>query len=391
MRDEISMKYIVGAKIVTETRVIENSALAFDGKFRDIVPLSAFDPAGKDILYANGLIAAPGLIDLHVHGCGGRDAMEGTAEALRVISAAVAKNGVTSFLAATMTMGRTEIASALSRIRSSIREDLPGARLLGAYLEGPFINAGFKGAQNPEHIINPDWTLVEHFTDTVKITTLAPELPGAVEFIAKCRENGIIASMGHTGATYEEAAEGIRAGVSHCTHLFNAMSGIHHRHPGAAAAALAGDIHCELIADGVHVHAALFELVRRTKGIGRVVLVSDCMAAGGMGDGAYSLGGQAVSVENGVARLLDGTLAGSVAKLNRCVYNFYEHTNSTLFEAFQTASLNPARELGISGRKGSIEAGKDADFILIDGNFDVKATYVNGNCVYKEPVTLPVI
>jgi N-acetylglucosamine-6-phosphate deacetylase len=206
---------------------------------------------------------------------------------------------------------------------------------------------------------------------------------GAAEFIRKLRENHIIASMGHTAATYEEAIGSIEAGVSHCTHLFNAMSGIHHRNAGTAVAALSSDINCELIADTIHIHPGLFEMIRKAKGADRIDLITDCMEAGGMPDGKYSLGGQKVFVKGSEARLEDGTLAGSVLKLNLALKNFYNNTKAELHEVFKMASINQAKELGIDDRKGSVAVGKDADFFIMDKDFNVKATYVKGECVYK--------
>lgn len=377
------MKYIKGAKIITETQVIEDHILGFDSNFRSIIPSDDFSDMHLDALDAEDLYIAPGLIDIHIHGSGGYDVMDGTDEAIRGISASIVKTGVTSFLATTMTMDRDRISCSLNRINLLMKEDLPGAQLLGAHLEGPFISSAFKGAQNSEFIVEPDWNLIEPYKDTVKIVTIAPEQPGAKELIKKIKENGIVASMGHTAATYDEAMEGIEAGVSHCTHLFNAMSGVHHRNPGAAVAALSSDVICEFLADKIHIHTGLFELVRKAKGVDQIILITDCIEAGGMSDGTYALGGQPVIVKNGEARLADGVLAGSVARLNQCLRNFYLNTKTELFEVFKMASINPARELKIDGFKGSVAIGKDADFILIDKDFNIKSTFLKGECVFE--------
>ena len=376
------LKYLKGGSIITETQVLKNHVLGFDKKFARPLHADGFSAADAEIVDAEGLYIAPGLIDVHIHGSGGQDTMYGTEEALRTMSATVVKNGVTSFLATTMTMGWDRISRALEQIRAGMRLGMPGAQLLGAHMEGPFINVRFKGAQNAEYVLTPSWELVEAYLDVIKIVTLAPELPGAEEFIRKLKENRIVASMGHSAASYEEAARGVAAGVSHCTHLFNAMTGVHHREPGVAAVALSSDVSCEIIADTIHVHPGLFELVRKAKGVDRITLITDCTEAGGMADGEYSLGGQPIIVKNGSARLQDGTLAGSVLNLNRGLYNFYKNTGAELFEVFGMASINPARELGIDGQKGSIAEGKDADFVLMDREFNVKATYIKGKRVY---------
>lgn len=376
------MKYLKGARIITETQILEDHVLGFGEKFFRPVPAEGFRAEAAEVIDAGGLYAAPGLIDVHIHGSGGKDAMEGTEEALKTISGTIVQYGTTAFLATTMTMERDRISRALDQVRNCMRLEMPGAQLIGAHLEGPFINALFKGAQNPECIIPPEWELVRPYADVIKIVTLAPELPGAGELIGRLKESGIAVSMGHSAATYEEAVRGIEAGVSRCTHLFNAMTGVHHRDPGVAGAALAGEIDCELIADGIHVHSALFELIRKAKGADRIILVTDCSEAGGMADGEYSLGGRPIIVKDGAGRLRDGTLAGSVLKLNKGLYNFYKNTASELFEVFRTASANPARELGIADKKGSIAEGKDADFFLMDGEFNVKATFIKGRRVF---------
>ena len=380
------MVVIKGADIITETQVLKGYVLGLEDRFTVLEPEERFNAENAradNIIDAEGLIAAPGLIDVHIHGSGGRDVMEGTIDALKTISGTIVKNGVTSFLAATMTMDFKTVSAALDQVRNAVRLGMPGAQLLGAHMEGPFISPKYKGAQAEDNIMMPDWKWIEPFRDVIKIVTLAPEMPGAKELIRKLREHGIIASMGHTAATYEEAVEGIETGITHTTHLFNAMSGIHHRNPGAAAAALSSGVYCELIADMVHVHPGLFEMIRKAKGVDRITLITDCMEAGGMPDGNYTLGGRPVTVKGNEARLADGTLAGSVLRLNRGLYNFYKHTGAELHEVFRMASANPAKELGIDDRKGSIKPGKDADFILIDENFDVKATYVKGVCVWR--------
>ena len=376
------MKYLKGARIITETQILENHVLGFDEKFIRPVHLDGFNVGDAEVIEAEGLYIAPGLIDVHIHGSGGKDTMDGTEEALKTISSTIAKNGVTAFLATTMTMGWDRISRALDQIRDCMRLEMPGAQLLGAHMEGPFINVQFKGAQNSEYVIPQSWELVKEYRDVIKLVTLAPELPGAVEFISKLKENHIVVSMGHSAASYEEALKGVDAGVSHCTHLFNAMTGVHHRNPGVASVALSRDVICELIADNIHVHPGLFELVKKAKGVDKIALITDSTEAGGMADGEYSLGGQPIIVKNGAARLQDGTLAGSVLNLNKGLYNFYKNTDCELFEVFRMATVNPAKELGILDKKGSIAEGKDADFFLMDKEFNVKATFVRGKRVF---------
>jgi len=376
------LKYIKGAKIITETQVLKNYVLGFEEKFSWIIPLDEFNIEEAEIINAEGLFIAPGLIDVHIHGSGGKDTMDGTEEALKAISSTIVKNGVTAFLATTMTMEWGKVSNALDQIRKSMVGEMPGAQLMGAHMEGPFINIQFKGAQNSEYIIPPSWDLVKAYKDVIKLVTLAPELPGSEELIKELKKNNIVVSMGHSAASYDEAVKGVDAGVSHCTHLFNAMTGVHHRNPGVASVALATNVYCELIADMIHVHPGLYKLVKKAKGIDRITLITDCIEAGGMVDGTYSLGGQPVIVKNGAARLEDGTLAGSILNLNKGLFNFYKNTNTELFEVFRMASINPAKELGIDSKKGSIAPDKDADFFLMDDEFNVKATYIKGKRIF---------
>lgn len=381
------MKYIKGARIITKTQVLDDYVLGFDNKFTKLLGADEFKETGAGVIDAHGLYAAPGLIDVHIHGSGGKDVMDGTEEALNTISQTIARNGVTSFLATTMTMDRRYITRALDSVKGCIGRSMPGAEVLGAHMEGPFINVRYKGAHDAGYVIPPDWELVKPYLDVIKIITLAPEIDGAIEFIEKLRESEIVVSMGHSESSYDEAIRAVKAGASHCTHLFNAMAGIHHRNPGVAAVALTGDVTCELIADMIHVHKGIFELVRKIKGIDYITLITDCTEAGGMPDGMYSLGGKDITVSEGSARLGDGTLAGSVLSLNRGLYNFYKNTDTKLYEVFRMASANPARELGISKDKGSIAIGADADFFLMDGEFNVKATFVGGRCVWNTGIT----
>lgn len=376
------MKYIKGANIITETQVLKNYVLGFEEKFSWIIPHDEFNIEEAEIIDAEGLFIAPGLIDVHIHGSGGKDTMDGTEEALKAISSTIVKNGVTAFLATTMTMEWGKVSRALDQIRKGMVGEMPGAQLMGAHMEGPFINIQFKGAQNSEYIIPPSWDLVKAYKDVIKLVTLAPELPGSEELIKELKKNNIVVSMGHSAAFYDEAVKGVEAGISHCTHLFNAMTGVHHRNPGVASVALATDVYCELIADKIHVHPGLYELVKKAKGIDKITLITDCIEAGGMVDGTYSLGGQPVIVKNGAARLEDGTLAGSILNLNKGLFNFYKNTNTELFEVFRMASINPAKELGIDSKKGSIAPDKDADFFLMDDEFNVKATYIKGKRIF---------
>ncbi|WP_125153506.1 N-acetylglucosamine-6-phosphate deacetylase [Clostridium rectalis] len=378
------MRGIINGKIITKEGIVHNKLLIFGEK---ILQIANEDDLGKfqleEILNANGNFISPGFIDLHIHGSGGRDTMDGSLESLKVISNTIKKNGVTAFLPTTMTMSKDRIYNALTVIKESMQINLGGAKVLGAHVEGPFINEKYKGAQKPDYIIKPSFKFIEGFKDVIKIITLAPEKDENHDFIKEIKEKtDIILSIGHSDATYEEAIEAIEDGLSHSTHIFNAMTPLNHRKPGIIGAIFNSDIECELIADKIHVHEAVFNILNKIKGKDKIILITDCMQAGGMEDGLWSLGGQEVIVKDGSARLRNNTLAGSILTLNKAVKNIYESTDLFLWEAVSMASLNPAKALKIDDKKGSIDIGKDADLIIFDKDFNVLNTIVQGKTVY---------
>ena len=311
--------------------------------------------------------------------------MEGQVEKLKIISESIPANGVTSFLATTMTMDIKDIKQALQVVRQVRSEGSLGAEVLGAHMEGPFINPAYKGAQNKKYIISPNMDLVKEFQDVIRLITIAPEIEGAKEFIQEVKERtDIVLSMGHTNATFEEAVEAVQQGISHTTHLFNAMTGLHHRKPGVVGAALSTDVTCELIADTIHVHKGLYPFLLKVKGLDKMILVTDCMAAGGMEEGKYELGGQPVFVKDGQAKLEDGTLAGSVLKLNEGLKNIHTYTGMDLEALVRLASYNPATVLGIQDKKGSLAVGKDADITIFDENVTIYMTIGKGKVLYEK-------
>ena len=247
--------------------------------------------------------------------------------------------------------------------------------------EGPFINPGKKGAQAGENIRPGDAAFLQEYLDIIRVFTIAPEMPGNLDCIREMAGKTLI-SMGHTAATYAQAEEAIDAGVGHVTHLFNAQTPLMHRDPGVVGAALTDDrVSAELIADTFHVSPHLYSLVTRMKG-DKLVLITDCTRAGGLADGEYTLGGQPIFVKGIECRLADGTIAGSVLKLNNAVRNLLDYTDLPVWEAVNAASLNPARRIGVDGSKGSLETGKDADIAIVNENFDVLRTIVGGRSVY---------
>lgn len=386
------MRAIINGRVILEDCILEDKVVLFDTQIKGLINRIEFEKNvnegsynGINIIDAKGSYVSPGFIDLHIHGSGGRDAMDGELEDLKVISQSIAQNGVTGFLPTTMTMSKEKIYKALDNIKEGMKLDLGGAKVLGAHMEGPFINPKYKGAQKEDYIIEPDYNFINGYEDVIKIITLAPEKDNNSQFIKSVKENtNIVLSIGHSDATYEEAMESIEKGVSHATHLFNAMSPLNHRKPGVIGAVFNSNINCELIADKIHVHPGVFQTVVNIKGVDKVILITDSMRAGCMKDGVSELGGQKVIVKDNSARLEDGTLAGSILTLNKAVKNMVENTNLNIYQAISMVSLNSAKDIGISDRKGSIEKGKDADIVIFDEEYNVSHTIVEGKTVFTK-------
>lgn len=378
------MKYIVNGKIILPDGILENSVLGYDEKIIGITDAASV-PAGAEVIDADGGYVSPGLVDIHIHGYLGEDTSDGKADGIKKMANGIMKNGVTSWCPTTMTVSMDEINTALDVVRSLKEEsrDWDGAEILGVNLEGPFINPKKKGAQAEDHIKAPNADFVIKNADIISVATMAPEMAGGCEAITKIRENcDVKVSVGHTDASFEETIAGIDAGATHITHLFNAQTALHHRNPGVVGAALLKDVSAELICDTFHVHKGLFELIAKIKG-DKLVLITDCTRAGGMPDGEYTLGGQKIIV-NGIECLLeDGTIAGSVLKLNNAVKNVRDNTNMPLWTVVAAASLNPATAIGVDDRKGSLEAGKDADIIITDDDFNIVKTIIGGKIKYE--------
>jgi N-acetylglucosamine-6-phosphate deacetylase len=375
------MKCIINGRLVLPNSVASGMAIVFDDKIRAIMPEFEINTEEYEIIDAKGNLVAPGLVDIHIHGYVGEDASDGSAEGLKKMAAGIAKNGVTSWCPTTMTMHKDVILKAFDTARTvKAEKECYGAKILGINCEGPFINPSKKGAQPEEFILPPDGDFIVDNADILKLFTVAPEMEGALDCIKKVYEDGrVLVSMGHTGASFDEANEGIKAGVRHTTHLFNAMTALQHRNPGVVGAALSDErVSCELIADTFHVNPGLYKLVAKAKG-DKLCLITDCMRAGGMEDGDYTLGGQHV-IKTGIQCLLeDGTIAGSVLELNAAVRNLKEHTELSLPEVFACASLNPAKAVGEAERIGSLEVEKCADIMICDDNINVITTIIDGN------------
>ena len=323
---------------------------------------------GKEIIDVSGLETFPGLIDIHTHGCVGKDTMDG--DVLNEISVYMAKNGVTSFLPTTMTVSLDDIKNVVNKPIT----ETDGATVLGFHLEGPYINKSRKGAQNEEFVRIPD---IDEFNSlqNIVMVTIAPEVNGGMEFIKKCDK---VVSIGHTDADYDCSMEAIKNGAKCLTHTFNVMPPLSHRAPGPVGAAADGDAFVQVICDGVHIHKSVLRLLYKVFGKERMIVISDSMRATGLPDGEYDLGGQNITVKNAVARTFDGALAGSTSNMLSGVKNLIEF-GIPKEDAFFMASATPAMLLGLN--KGRIEAGFDADFIILDDELNVKMTVVNGKIV----------
>lgn len=378
--------WLKGALILPD-RVVENGLLAHEGgKITGVWDLEReaappHDPRQTQVL-ERGFIA-PGYIDLHVHGGGGGDFMDGDPEAVVAITTAHARYGTTGLLATTLTGPEEIILGAIRAVKAAPRR---GAAVLGFHVEGPFINVKLKGAQDAKYVrpastAEIDRWLAEGGAEHRWHVTIAPEVPGHLEAIRYLAAKGFVVSAGHSECTYAqlEAAQG--AGLSHVTHLYNAMRGLHHREPGTVGGALTlPGLTAELIADGVHVHPASMQVAVAAAG-DRLMLITDAMRAAGLGDGEYLLGELPVTVKDGAARLHDGTLAGSVLTMERAVQNMVQVVGVDLPAAVAMASLHPARKHGLA-QKGALAAGKDADILLLDESLNVLTTLVKGEVAY---------
>jgi N-acetylglucosamine-6-phosphate deacetylase len=374
---------IYNGRFIIDGEVIDDCVLLFDEKIIAIADdLMLRDRDAIELIDAKGNYVSAGFIDLHIHGSMGVDVMDATPKALHTLSKALLATGTTSFLATTMTMSAEEIDRALANIQAH-GDRVEGAEIVGVHLEGPFINIAKHGAQDPHHIQEPNFDLIAPYMEIIKMITLAPEVAKAREFIQRLHKEypHIIVSIGHSEASFEEAMESFAWGVSHATHLFNAMPSYHHRSPSIVGAVFASEVTCDVIADLIHTHPSTLDLVYRMKGE-RLMLITDAMRAGCMACGEYHLGGQEVLVEAGRATLADGTLAGSLLRMNEAMANMLTHSSMELVDVVLAVTKTPAKRLGIS--KGDLKEGLDADIVIFDENFEIIETIVSGVSRYRK-------
>lgn len=371
-------KCIINGKIILHDEIVNKNVFIEDDKITEI---SNRQPEDEDIIDAKGAYVSPGFIDVHTHGRGGSDTMYATFDDLNTISKATLKTGVTSFLPTTMTMPVDDIAKAIENIAVN-KDKVEGAQVLGTHLEGPFFNKKYKGAQPEECMILPTvdnyLSFVQDHQDIIRKISIAPELEHSLELISYLKDKNTVVSLGHTNATYEQAQAAIDAGATSGTHTYNAMTPLTHRAPGVVGAVMINDsVYAELILDGVHVNYAAAKALLRTKGKDKLILITDSLEAAGLENGKYLLGNQDVYVKDGEARLIDGTLAGSIVSMNVAVKNAYEHLELTLNEAVNLASYNPAQSLN-EPLLGEIKVGNYADIIFFDDNIQIQQTMIKG-------------
>jgi N-acetylglucosamine-6-phosphate deacetylase len=362
-----------------------------DGVIESVGPRSGVSlPAGATEVQATDLIAAPGFVDVHIHGAGGHDVMEGTDDALKAVAKMIASHGTTSFLATTVTANPDALCKSSEGIAKYIalqhQEADSRAEVLGIHFEGPFISPVRRGVHPPEWIHLPSADMLAKFIEAAgghaQLITIAPELLGAMPCIDAARNAGLVVGMGHTDANYEQARAAIAHGVHHAIHVYNAMRPFSHRDSGVIGAVLTSpEVTAELIADGIHVEDIAMKMLLQAKGAAGVILISDGTAATGMPDGKYMLGEMEVTVSGGVCRNSEGKLAGSALTLDRSLRNIVK-LGIPVRDALRMLTLNPAKLLGIEFKKGSLRAGADADILLLDSALNVTQVYTRGIANY---------
>lgn len=379
----MTTQILTNVKLVLPDSILPSTAVwVQDGLITRIEDWAGdYSEASVDIIDGNGNWLIPGMIDVHIHGANGFDMMDGTENSIQEVSRACASTGCTSFLATSVS---SDMEALINMIRSvkRVKGQEEGARIAGIHLEGPYLNPKRKGMQNEKFLRHPDLNemkqIFQEAEGLIRMVTIAPELPGGMELIDYLKEQDVIIAVAHSDATYEEAKAAFAAGASHVTHCFNGMRPIHHREPGLVVAAFEEDhVSLQAIVDQVHLHPAIVRMMYRLKGPDKIVLITDALQAMGLGDGNYLFGGHQVTVENGVARLNDGTLASSTVTMNEALRHTV-NTGLSLVDAVKMASTTPAAILQMA-EKGKIQIGSDADLVLLDQDFQVQWTMISGS------------
>lgn len=382
------MKGFTNANVYVENKGIIKTNVGFeDGK---IVYIGDDSSKIDQVLpIEENQVVLPGFIDQHIHGADNADGMDGSVESLNKIAIAIAKEGTTAFLATTMTQSKENIMGAMKAVKEYIEKDVKdGAEVLGIHLEGPFISVKHIGAQPIDYVAKPSIELFDEYNtasgNNIKLVSLAPEVDGALDLISHLNKNNIVASAGHADSTYNDIEKAVKAGLKNVTHTYNVQKPIHHREVGTVGSAfLFDELNCEMICDLIHLSIPAIKLLIKNKPHDKITLITDSMRAKYLPEGLSELGGQEVIVKNGEARLNNGALAGSILKMNVAIKNLVLSCNQKFLDAVDWATINPAKNLGVDGKMGSIALGKNANFTILDDSFEVKLTIRDGEVIYK--------
>ncbi len=380
---------LVGGKVITPFRVIENGTIVIESsKIYELGKSSDVNiPGDCQVIDISGKMISPGFIDLLVHGGGGYGFADTTKESIEKVSDYFISHGSTAMLAALFAKPYDQLLSDIRRLAKYIMNN-PDSNIKGIHMEGPYLNPDLKGAMNEGYLWKPtvdSWMdMWEASRGLIKMMTIAPELPGAIEVMREAANEGVVLSIGHSMAYYEDIELAIDNGAAHVTHMFNAMRPFHHRKPGVIAGALLRDeLKIELIADTMHVHPAIMEMLLKFKKASGIILITDSIRAGGMHEGEYEFADQKVIMEGGKAYLEDGTLAGSTLTLPMAVKNMVQTAGAKITDAIRMASLNGAKVLSVEDRKGILAAGKDADLVVLNEDYTVEMTIMMGKIRYQ--------
>ncbi len=381
---------LVDGKIITPFRILNDGVLIIEnGKISELGKSSETKlPKDCEVYKVEGKMICPGFVDLLVHGGAGFGFADDSDEGIDKISQYLLTHGSTTVLASLIAKPEKLLLKDLKRVANYI-EQHPESNIYGIHLEGPYLNKRLKGAMNERYLWEPStesWNKIwEASKGKIKIMTIAPELPGAVEVMRAAAKEGVVLSIGHSMATYDEVENAIDNGAAHVTHIFNAMEPFHHRHPGVILGSLLhNELKIELIADRLHVHPAVTELLLKLKGASGIILVSDSIRAGGMHEGEYEFADQKIFMKDKKAFLTDGTLAGSTLTLNVAVKNMVETAGAKITDAVRMASLNGVKVLDLDHKKGILAVGKDADIVVINNNYEVQMTVLGGKILYQK-------
>jgi len=377
--------YIKGGKVfLPDNRVLHKTLVIEDQIICDLIPNSCTPGNNDKIVDATGKWVVPGFIDIHAHGALGKGTMDGTQDAIHTLGRFFAAHGVTSYLPTVWTSTPELMMKAIDNVASCPQPE-DGARHLGVHVEGPYLNVEWRGAQIKELIRMPDPLEYKKWLDSgiVRLVTIAPENPGALEFIDQAVNQGVKFSIGHSGASYEQVIEAADHGLNQATHVFNGMLGMHHREPGTVGGVLMDErIYAQIIADGVHIHPAMIKLSVRAKGISKIILITDSIRGAGLPDGYYDKNGQQFTVKDGIACTPAGGLSGSTLTLDKAIKNMIKFMGMPLNDVLPMATSVPAKAMGWQDHRGVLKPGADADVVILNEDFNVEKTFVLGNEVY---------